>query len=240
MSKKSLFALLVLVLIVLAPFTILPGLLESAVAQILKDQLSLRETPEVEIESSPAPMMYAGSFSRVLVSVEGLAFGGVQTQKVAMELDPVDVNLVQSLTSGALSTARPPSGTLRVDLSEESALRLAQAGSGVPVSDIEFEPDQVELRLGLGLGAPTTVRGRMFLRDQLLIFQPQEVEDAPAFVTDQQVLAVTGFAYPASGLPFASSGLPFGVEVSGVKVRKDSLSLFGNVHDIPLGGAPAG
>jgi hypothetical protein len=239
-STKSLSALLVLVLIVLAPFTILPGLLESAVAQILHDQLGLREPPEVEIESSPAPMMYAGSFSKILVSVEGLAFGGVQTKRVAMELDPVDVNLVQSLTSGTLSTAQQPSGTLRVDLSEESALRLAQAGSGVPVSDIEFEPGQVVLRLGFGLGSPVTVRGRLFLRDELLIFQPQQVEEAPEFVTAEQVLAATGFAYPASGQSFATTGLPFGVEVSGVKVRKDSLTLSGEMHDIPLGGIPAG
>jgi hypothetical protein len=239
-STKSLFALLVLVLVVLAPFTILPGLLESAMARILQNQLGLQETPEVEIESSPAPVMYAGSFSKVLVSVEGLSFGGVQTKKVAMELDPVNVNLIESLTSGTLSTAEQPSGTLQLDLSEESALRLAQAGSGAPVSDIQFEPSEVVMRLGLGFGQSTTVRGRLFLRDQLLVFEPQQVEEAPAFVTAQQVLAVTGFAYPASGLPFASSGLPFGVEVSGVKVRQDSVSLFGDIRGIPAGGGPAG
>ena len=114
MSRKTLFALLVLDLIVLAPFTILPALLESAVGGILKDQLGRRETPEVEIESSPAPVMYAGNFSKALVSIEELAFGGVETKKVVMELDPVDVNLVESVTSGVLSTAQPPSGTLHV------------------------------------------------------------------------------------------------------------------------------
>jgi hypothetical protein len=139
-----------------------------------------------------------------------------------------------------LSTAQQPSGTLQVDLSEASALRLAQAGSGTSVSDIEFEPGQVVLGLGFGLGSPVTVRGRLFLRDELLIFQPQQVEEAPEFVTPEQVLAATGFAYPASGQPFATTGLPFGVEVSGVKVRKDSLTLSGEVRDIPLEGAPAG
>jgi hypothetical protein len=234
-SRKTLFALLVLVLIVLAPFTILPALLASAVGGILKDQLGLRETPEVEIESSPASVTYAGNFSKALVSIEEIAFGGVETKKVVMELDPVDVNLVESVTSGVLSTAQPPSGTLHVELSEESALRLAQAGSGVPVSDIEFEEGQVVLSLALGFGSPTSVRGRLFLRDELLIFEPQQVEEAPELVTAEQVLAVTGFAYPASGLPFASSGLPFGVEVSGVKVRKDSLTLSGEIQNIPVG-----
>jgi LmeA-like phospholipid-binding len=238
-SRKTLFALLVLVLIVLAPVTILPSLLESVVARTLQDRFELRETPEVEIESSPAPMMYAGSFSNVIVSVEGLAFGGVQTKKVTMDLDPLNVNLADSLTSGALSTAKQPSGTLHVDLSEESALRLVQAGSGAPIYDIEFEPGQVVLRLGLGFGTATIVRGRLYLRDQLLIFEPQQVEEAPEFVTAEQVLAVTGFAYPATGEPFATTGLPFGVEVSGVKVRKDFVTLSGEVNDIPLAGAPA-
>ncbi len=235
MSGKTLFALLVLVLIVLAPFTVLPALLESVTARLLQDQLGLQETPEVEIESSPAPMMYAGSFSKALVSVNGIELGGVKTENVAMEFDPVDVNLVESATSGALSTEQPPSGKLSVALSEDSALRLAQAGSAVPVQDIEFEKDQVVLKLVLGFGSPTSVRGRLFLQDQLLIFEPQEVEEAPGLVTAEQVLAVTGFAYPTSGLPFAVSGLPFGVEVSGVEVRKDRVTLSGQIQNIPLG-----
>jgi hypothetical protein len=230
-----LFALLVLVLIVLAPFTLLPALLESVTARLLQDQLGLQETPEVEIESSPAPMMYAGSFSKALVSVKGVKIGGVKTENIVMEFDPVNVNLVESATSGALSTEQPPSGKLSVALSEDSALRLAQAGSAVPVQDIEFEKDQVVLKLELGFGSPTSVRGRLFLQDQLLIFEPQQVDESPGLVTAEQVLAVTGFAYPTSGLPFAVSGLPFGVEVSGVEVRKDRVTLSGQIQSIPLG-----
>jgi hypothetical protein len=234
-----LFALLVLVLIVLAPFTLLPAQLESVTARLHQDQLGLQETPEVEIESSPAPMMYAGSFSKALVSVKGVKIGGVKTENIVMEFDPVNVNLVESATSGALSTEQPPSGKLSVALSEDSALRLAQAGSAVPVQDIEFEKDQVVLKLELGFGSPTSVRGRLFLQDQLLIFEPQQVDESPGLVTAEQVLAVTGFAYPTSGLPFAVSGLPFGVEVSGVEVRKDRVTLSGQIQNIPLG-VPAG
>ena len=240
MSRKTLFALLVLLLIVLAPFTVLPALLESATARILQDQLGLQETPEVEIESSPAPMMYAGSFSKALVSVKGVKIGGVKPEKVVMELDPFDLNLLESMTSGAVSTEQPLSGKLLVELSEASALRLAQAGSTVPVQGIEFEEDQVVLRLALGFGAPTSVRGRLFLKDEQLIFEPQHVDEAPGLVTPEQVLAVTGFAYPTSGLPFATSGLSFGVKVSGVDVRKDRVTLSGEIKKIPLGGIPAG
>jgi hypothetical protein len=234
-SKKTLFVLLVVLIVVLAPFTILPALLESVAARALQNQLELQETPEVEIESSPAPMMYAGSFSKALVSAKGIELGGVKTENVFMEFDPVNVNLVESATSGGLSTEQPPSGKLSVELSEDSALRLAQAGSAVPVQDIEFEKDQVVLKLALGFGSPTSVRGRLFLQDELLVFEPQEVDEAPGLVTAEQVLAVTGFAYPTSGLPFAVSGLPFGVEVSGVDVRKDRVTLSGKIRTIPLG-----
>jgi hypothetical protein len=239
-SKKTLFALLVLLLIVLAPFTVLPALLESVTARILQDQLGLKETPAVEIESSPAPMMYAGSFSRALVSAKGVELGGVTTENVVMDLDPFNLNLLESVTSGTVSTEQPLSGKLHMELSEDSALHLAQAGSAVPVQDIEFEEDQVVLRLALGFGSPTAVRGRLFLQNDLLIFQPQRVDEAPGVVTAEQILAVTGFAYPTSGLPFAKSGLPFGVEASGVEVRKDHLTLSGEMQKIPLGGISAG
>jgi hypothetical protein len=114
-------------------------------------------------------------------------------------------------------------------------LHLAHAGSSAPVQDIEFEDDQVLLRLALGFGSPTSVLGRLFLQDELLIFEPQQVEEAPVLVTVEQVLAVTGFAYPTSGLPFAEYGLPFGVQASGVEVRKDRVILSGEIQKIPLG-----
>jgi len=179
--------------------------------------------------------MYAGSFSKALVPAKGVRLGGVRTENVVMDLDPVDVNLVESVTSGALSTAQPLSGMLHVELSEESALHLAHAGSSAPVQDIEFEDDQVLLRLALGFGSPTSVLGRLFLQDELLIFEPQQVEEAPVLVTAEQVLAVTGFAYPTSGLPFAEYGLPFGLQASGVEVRKDRVILSGEIQKIPLG-----
>ena len=235
MSKKTLFALLLVLLVVLAPYTVLPALLESVVARAFQSQLDLEKTPEVEIESSPAPMMYVGSFSKAIVSVEGVDLGGVKPTRMVMELDPFNLNILESATSGKVSTEQPLSGTLHVELSEPSALRLAQAGSAVPVQDIQFENDQVVLSLALGFGSPTTVRGRLYLQDELLVFEPQRVEETPGLVTPEQVLAVTGFAYPTSGLQFAKSGLPFGVRASGVEVRKDRVIFSGEVKNIPIG-----
>jgi hypothetical protein len=231
-SGKTLFALLVLVFIVLAPFTVLPALLESATARLLQDQLGLEEAPEVEIESTPAPMMYAGSFSKALVSAKGIVIAGVKTSNVIMDLDPFNLNIMESATSGEVSTEQPLSGKLSVALSEDNVSRLAQVGSGVPVQDVQLEDDLVVLEMSLGFGAPVTVRGRLSLQNGLLVFQPEQVEGAPAFVSSEQLLALTRFSYPVTGLPF-------GAKVTDVKVRKGSLTLSGYIQEIPLGGIPA-
>jgi hypothetical protein len=232
-SKKTLFALLVLVLIVLAPYTFLPPLLGSVLARTLQSELGLESVPEVDLESAPAPMMYAGSLSKALVSAEGVKLRGIKVQKVIMDLDPFNVNLVESATSGALSTEQPLSGKLSVELSEENTSRLAQLVSAVPVQDVELEEDQVVLSMSLGFGSPSTVRGRLFLQNGSLIFESQQIEGAPAFAPTEQLLALTRFEYPVSGLMY-------GARVSGVDVRKDRLILSGEIQKIPLGGIPAG
>ena len=233
MSKKTLFALLVLVLIVLAPYTFLPPLLGSALARTLQNQIGLESVPEVELESDPAPTMYAGSLSKALVSAEGVELRGIKVQKVIMDLDPFNVNLVESATSGALSTEQPLSGKLSVELSEENTSRLAQLVSAVPVQDVELEEDEIVLRMSLGFGSPTAVRGRMLLQNGELVFEPQQVEGAPAFASTEQLRALTRFECPVSGLMY-------GAKVSGVEVRKDRLILSGEIQNIPLGGVPAG
>lgn len=223
MSKKTLFVLLIVLLIVLAPYTVLPPMMGSLVGRILQDQLGLQKAPHVQVESSPGLMMYAGSFSKALVSVEGFELAGVKTDKVVMDLDPFNVNIIESATGSELSTEKPLSGMLRGEFSEENALRLAQLGAGVPVQEIQLEDDEVVLKMAVGLGSPATVRGRLYLQDGSLIFEPRQIEGAP-----QQLLAVVGFAYPVSGLPF-------GAEISGVDVRKDQLVLSARLQKIPLG-----
>src|SRR3712207_7504122 len=79
----------------------------SVVGRILQDQLELEQTPEIELASSPGPMMYAGSFSEALVSVEGFEVAGVKPDRIVMDFDPCNVNIVESATSGELSTEKP-------------------------------------------------------------------------------------------------------------------------------------
>jgi hypothetical protein len=143
LSTRTLFTLLVLVLVVLAPYTILPPLLESLVARTVQDKVGLANPPEVELASNPPLGMYAGSFSEARIAVRGYQVGGVKTEYIALELDPFNLNLLQSATTGTVSTAQPLSGSLHVKLSDATALRLSQVGIQPPPPSIELSQDQI-------------------------------------------------------------------------------------------------
>jgi len=145
------------VLIVLAPHTFLPAVLESVDARTVQDQGGLVRQPEVELGSSPPPMMlYAGSFSEARISAKGYEIGGVPTKSVALELDPFDLNLLEGVMSRTVSTAQPLSGRLQVKLSKVSSLRLSQAGFALSPQSVELTHDQILLILSgqLPMGVP--------------------------------------------------------------------------------------
>jgi hypothetical protein len=156
LSRKTLFFLLLVVGIVLAPYTFLPAVLESVVARTVQDRVGLARPPEVQLGSSPPPMMYAGSFSDARISVKGHELGGVPTKPVALELDPFDLNLLESVMSRTVSTAQPLSGRLHVKLSKATSLRLSQTGFAAPPQSVELTHDQVLLILSgqLAMGVP--------------------------------------------------------------------------------------
>jgi hypothetical protein len=143
LSTKTLFALLVVVFVVLAPYTILPPLLESLVARTVQDKVGLANPPVVELASDPPLGMYAGSFSEARISVRGYEIGGLKTEYVALELNPFNLNLLQSATTGTVSTTQPLSGSLHVKLSDATALRLSQVGIQPPPQSIELSQDQI-------------------------------------------------------------------------------------------------
>jgi hypothetical protein len=157
-SGKTLFVLLVAVIIVLAPYTFLPSTIESVISQTIQDRTGFARPPEVELESSPPIMMYAGSFSKVRILVRGYEISGVPTKYVALELDPLDINLLDSVTNRTLSTAQPLSGRMQVKLADATTLRLTQAGFPLPPQNVELSHDQImavlsgQAPLGLPIG----------------------------------------------------------------------------------------
>src|SRR5215216_4359609 len=207
-------------------YVVLPSLLEGAAARGIQEGLGLRSTPEVELEvGSPAEML-AGRFS-----VGAADLGGVRAERVAVDLDSFDLNLMASLMGREIRSDKPLSGTLRAEISEEEVSRLAREGADVPVRGVDLEEDEVVVDSEvpvLGVDVPVSVRGDLALRDRELVFLPQQLSALGAEVPGalaEQLLAQADFSYPIGGLPY-------GAEVTDVKAREGRLAVSGTLERI--------
>jgi hypothetical protein len=237
------FALVTLLLayaavVLIGTYTFLPPLIEGAVARSVQDRLGLEETPGVELERGPPPEMLAGRFSGGGVSLGGADLGGVRAEQVALALDPFDLDVLRSLSAGAVAAEEPLSGTLRATLSEREALRLVQAGADVPVRDLQLQEGQMVVESEapvLGMQVPVSLQGGLLLRGESLVFEPRRVSALGAEVSEEladQVLEGTNLSYPLEGMPY-------GAEITGTEVAENRLILSGELRRIPLG-EPAG
>jgi hypothetical protein len=160
----------------------------------------------------------------------------VRAESASIDLDPFDVSVLDSASSGVLRSEEPLSGTLQVDIPEEEVARLARAGADVPVRGVDLRRDGVLVRSAapvLGVEVPVSIRGTLHLRDEELVFEPQRVEALGSALPErlaEQALAGTDFAYPLGGLPY-------GAKISEVEAQEGNLSLSGEVERIPLGGS---
>jgi len=219
--------------ILIGAYTFLPSLVERMVAQSVQDSLGLEKMPGVELESDSPPSSLAGEFSGGEISIEEAQFGGVRAEHVVVNLDPFDVSVLESLTSGAIETGEPLSGTLRAEIPEDEVSRLARAGSDAPVRDVEFHRGRMLVRSSaplFGVEVPVSVEVDLVLSDESLLFEPKGVEAFGTVVPGslaEQILAGTEFAY-------LLGGLPYGAEISGVEVREGRLVLSGEMRRIPL------
>ncbi len=242
MPKKSSFTLWpVLALLLLAAavlvgaYTFLITFAERTAAESIQDRLGLENKPGVELESGSPANVLAGEFSGGHISIEDAQFGGVRAESASIDLDPFDVSVLDSASSGVLRSEEPLSGTLRVVIPEEEVARLARAGADVPVRGVDLRRDEMLVRSAapvLGVEVPVSTRGTLHLRGEELVFEPQRVEALGSALPEglaEQALAGTDFAYPLGGLPY-------GAKISEAEVQEGSLILSGEVERIPLGG----
>jgi hypothetical protein len=212
-------------------YVYLPSSLEERAAQGIEDQLGLESTPEVEFERGSPLGMLAGRYPDGQVTMEGVEFGGVRAGRIDVDLDPLDLNLPASLLRGTIESQKPPSGTLRAEVSEEEISHLAQAQANVPVRDVELDEGRVTVRSEvsvLGFDVPVSVRGSLALQGGALVFEPRRASALGAPVPKQlreQLLAGADFAYPLAGLPY-------GAEITGAEVAEDRLVLSGEMGRI--------
>lgn len=227
--------LLVGVVLVVGTYTFIPPLLEGYVARNVQDRLGLAETPEVALTSDPAPLMLLGRFSDGRVVLPPGSAGNVRPEEVAMDLDPFNVNLRESVSSGGLRTEAPVSGDLRVELSEAEVSRIA--GSEVtsfPITSVDLREGSVLVNSEvsfLGVPLPVGVEGGVGVRGGSLVFVPSGVEAFGATVPEDiaaQLLGGTSFVYPL-GEQFGGS------VVTGAEVREDRVVLMGELGAVPVG-----
>ena len=230
--------LLLAVFVLIGTYIFLPPLVERSVARSVQDKLELKVKPDVELESDLPPEILVGRFSGGSISLEGADFGGLRAEKVALDLDPFDLDVLRSLARGALTAEEPLSGTFGATLSEREVLRLVQAGAGAPVRDLRLEEGRVVVgsqTTVFGMQVPISVQGSLLLRGESLVFEPRSVSALGAEVPPEladRVLEGTDLSYQLEGLPSGS-------EISGVEVAENRLILSGEMERIPLGG-PAG
>lgn len=216
-------------------YTFLPPLVGSIFGKSMKNEMDLQKTPEVSVKSEPPPTMLAGTFAQGQVSLEETEFGGVRPRKVTIDLDPFDLNVLESMRSGEFASEEPLSGKLRMEVSEKEIARIAgSAAEGISIEAVDLEKDQVAVESGtqvLGVEVPIAVHGNMEIRGQRLVFEPRRVSAFGVRLPDrlsEELLSESDFSYPLEDLPYDAS-------ISNIEVKKDYLVLSGRLENIPLG-----
>ena len=229
----------VVVVFLIGPYTFLPSLLEYGVARDVKTRLGVEKQPEVELRSDPPLSMLRGEFAGGRIVMSNAELGGVRAERASIELDPFDINVWATMKNGRVIDREPLSGDLRVEISEDEILRLAEARSEMPVSGVDVKQGGVVVgseASALGSQFPVDVEGDLVVRDGDLVFEPQGLEAAGVPVPDDladELLAGAVFEYPLDRLPYQT-------RVTGVETEEGRLVLDGRVPSIPLGVYPSG
>lgn len=227
-------ALLAGAVAVVGSYTFLPPMLEGMMGRGIQSRLGLESEPQAELTSDPPPRMLAGEFSHGRVVMKDPVFGGMRAERVAMDLDPFRVDMLEVVRSGELRSRDPLSGELRVELPEREVERVVVAAADVPVSGMDLVQDRIvlnsEVRV-LGAEVPVSVEGKLRLRGRELVFRFIRAEAFGMTVPEKvskDFLSGARFGYPLRGLPY-------GAKVTKVRVEEGSVILSGRVERLVLG-----
>lgn len=227
----------VVLALLIGSYTFLPMLMGSLFGQTIQGGLGLATTPEVELKSKPPPSILAGEFAEGRVEMGATDFQGVRPDKVIIDLDPFELDVIQSMRNGTFESRGPLSGTLRMELPEKEVTRIAESRiEDVPIRDVQLEPGRTIVGLEarfLGVDVPVSVDGNLRLRQNELTFDPRRVEAFGVPIAErisERLLSQADFGYPLDDLPYDA-------KITGIKAEKDRLVLSGDIERIPVGGS---
>jgi hypothetical protein len=229
----------VVIVFLIGPYTLLPSLIEYAVARDVQSRLGTEKQPEVRLRSDPPLAMLRGEVSGGRIALRNADLGGVRAEQASIDLDPFDINVWATMKNGRVIDKEPLSGDLQVEVSEDEVARLAQKGSNVPVTGVDVEKKGVTIKSeasALGTRFPVSVEGDLALHDGDLVFEPLGLEAAGVPVPDEladRLLARADFEYPLDRLPYHT-------RITGVETESGRIVLDGRVPNIPLGAYPGG
>ena len=229
----------VVAVVVIGPYTLLPSLLEFAVARDVQSRLGLEEVPKVALSSDPPLRMIGGAFSGGKILLRDAGLGGVRTESVIIDLDPFDVDVLKSLSKGSIVARDPLSGGLRVEVPEAEVSRLVRADADVPITAVYLTEDGMEVRSEatvFGRALPVSASGNLGLSGENFEFEPLSLKAAGIPVPQElanAVLAGTKFDYPIKGLPYNS-------QITRLETVEGRLVLLGRVPRVPVGVYPGG
>jgi hypothetical protein len=223
------FAILV---VVIAPYTFLPNLLESTVASALQSRLGTSTPPEVTLDSDPQWRMLAGDFSGGKVVLGAPDVGGIRPDSVVLDLDPFDVDVVESFYGGALATETPISGTVEATFLEDTLSEIAASDAGqYVVQGVAIEGRLLTLEAEaevLGVVVPITVGGTPDVQAHDFVFRPEEIRAMGVPIPEgmtRGLLAGTSFRYPLRELPY-------GILMDDARIEDDRLVATGSVPNV--------
>lgn len=226
---------LVVLALLIGSYTFLPTLMGSLFGQTIQGGLGLATTPEVELKSKPPPSILTGEFAEGRVEMGAADFQGVRPDKVIIDLDPFELDVIQSMRNGTFESRGPLSGTLRLELPEKEVTRIAESRiEDVPIRDVQLEPGRTIVGLEarfLGVDVPVSVDGNLRLRQNELTFDPRGVEAFGVPIPErisERLLSQADFGYPLDDLPYDA-------KITGIKAEKDRLVLSGDIERIPVG-----